>query len=71
MAERAGQGVSNYIVRTRDVDYVTGEFGDVGEMARLSGRPWGRGPEKGVGKRFFFNTFIFVKIVYKMFILSL
>ena len=51
------QGISNYIVRTRDVDYVTGEVGDVGEMVRLSGRPWQRESKKGVCKRFVMGEF--------------
>ena len=39
--------------RTRETqNNATGEFGDVGEMACLSGRPQWRGAEKGVGKRF-------------------
>ena len=53
-AERAGQGqgVINYIVSTKDMDYITGEFGDVGDKVRLSGGPRQRGTEKGAGKRF-------------------
>ena len=51
-AERAGQGLGNYIFGTRDVDYVTGKFGDIDEMACLSGEPRRRGTEKGVGKGF-------------------
>ena len=37
------------------MDNVTGEFGDVGKMARLSGGPRRRGTEKSVGKRFMFG----------------
>ena len=33
------------------MDNITGELGDVGKMARLSGGPWRRGTEKGKGKR--------------------
>ena len=32
MAEKEGESVCNYIFRARDVDNITGEFGDVGEM---------------------------------------
>ena len=35
----------------RDVDNITGELGDVGQMARLSGGPWWTGVEKGLGER--------------------
>ena len=34
------------------MNYVTGKFGDIGEMACLSGGPRRRGTEKGVGKGF-------------------
>ena len=34
------------------MDNITGEFRDVGEMARLSGGPRRRGTEKGMGERF-------------------
>ena len=37
------------------MDNITGELGDVGEMACLSGRPRRRGTEKGVGKRLMIN----------------
>ena len=47
-AERA----RNYIFGARDVDYVTGKFGDVGKMVCLSEGPRRRGTEKGVSKRF-------------------
>ena len=33
------------------MDYITGEFGDVGKMARLSGGPRRRRTEQGRGKR--------------------
>ena len=33
------------------MDNFTGELGDVGEMACLSGGPWPRGTEKGMGER--------------------
>ena len=46
------KGIGDYIFRARDMDNVIGKFGDVGEMACLSGRPQWRGAEKGVGKRF-------------------
>ena len=29
-AERAGQGICHHVFGSRDVDYITGEFGDVG-----------------------------------------
>ena len=44
-AERVRKGVANYIVGAKDMDYVTGKFGDVGKMARLSGGPLWRGTE--------------------------
>ena len=46
-AGRARQGVSEYIFGARDVDNVTGELGNISEMARLLGRPWQRGSKKG------------------------
>ena len=33
------------------MDNITGEFGDVGKMACLSGGPQWRGTEKGLGER--------------------
>ena len=36
-----GQGVGDYIIRTREVENVTGEFGDVGEMARWNRKEYG------------------------------
>ena len=36
---------------TWTLDNITGELGDVGKMARLSGRTHRRGTEKGVGER--------------------
>ena len=29
-AEKAGQGICHHVFGTRDVDYITGELGDVG-----------------------------------------
>ena len=39
------------LFEARDVDNITGELGDVGKIAHLSGEPWRRGMEKGVGER--------------------
>ena len=50
-AERAGQGIGDYIIGTRDADNVTNEFEDVGNMARLFGGQRRRGTEKSMGKR--------------------
>ena len=47
-ARRAGQVVSNSIFSTRDGNYVTGELGDVGKVALLSGRPGQRRSEQSM-----------------------
>ena len=42
------RGVGDSILSSGDVDNVTGELGDIGKMALLSGGPGQRGEEKGV-----------------------
>ena len=46
-----GESICYTVFGARNVDNITGELGDVGEMARLSGGPRWRGTKKGVGER--------------------
>ena len=46
-----GESIFYNIFGARDVDNITGELGDVGEMVCLSGGPRRRGTEKGVVER--------------------
>ena len=47
-AERRGQGISNSILSSRDMNYVAGELRDVGQVVLLPGGTGGRGPEQGI-----------------------
>ena len=50
-AEREGQSICDHVLGARDLDNITGKLGDLGKVASLSGRPWRRRTEKGVGER--------------------
>ena len=45
-----GESVCYNVFSTKDVENITGELEDVGEMAGLSGGPQRRGTEKGEGE---------------------
>ena len=50
-AGRAGKGLSNNILRARDVDNIAGKFENIGKIVLLSGGPQRRGAEKGQSER--------------------
>ena len=47
-AGSTGKGLSNHVLRARDVDNFTSKLRDVGKMALLWGGPMRRGVEQGV-----------------------
>ena len=47
----SGQGISNSILSTRKMNYITSKLSNVGQVVLLPGGPWQRGTEQGMLQR--------------------